>query len=90
MKTNKPTKAELKKMAVSVRQVARDFVREGIAGFKKNLHMQAVYRADGADLQAIAALIEEGSIEAASNKAQRLDTLVRELIPAPVWDFLVP
>jgi hypothetical protein len=46
------------------------------------------YSDDANDLKEIGLLISSGRFDEAAKKADLLDTLVREYIPAKVWDFL--
>lgn len=46
------------------------------------------YKDDADDLREVAALVLDGKIEMAWQRAKELDTIVREFISQPSWDYL--
>ncbi len=52
-------------------------------------YVKGIYK-DAADLHIIGDLIESGDMIKARAAAKKLDSIVREFIPDPVWKFLDP
>jgi hypothetical protein len=50
--------------------------------------MEKVYRSDREDLKEVLELLQKGDFEKAWAKAQRLDTIVRDLIPDLAWNLM--
>ena len=50
--------------------------------------MDAVYKSDRADLRVSLDLLAEGSEVEAWDALRHLDTIVRDLVPSSIWDYL--
>lgn len=55
---------------------------------RKERSLANAYRSDAGQLRAVAALVRQGRRKVAARIAERLDTIVRELIPQKAWDHL--
>ena len=63
-------------------------VKTWLRGEKVELDMWDVTVKDAYDLGCIIALIEENKVSEAFEKANDLDTLVRDVIPRDVWNWM--
>ena len=77
-----------KEAAVQIRKAAKQWRDAGYDSFENDPKMLKVYDTDAKDLKAVASLLDEDKCKEAMNKAYRLDTVVRECIPEPAWDYL--
>jgi hypothetical protein len=48
-----------------------------------------LYRSDASDLKLVASLIRQNKLVEAANKASRLDTIVRDIIPEGPWQHMI-
>ncbi len=72
------------------RQSIESWERQGQeAGRDGDVELAAGYAADVADLRAILRLIEAGALHEAAEVVDRLDTLVRDLLPQSLYEAVV-
>lgn len=57
---------------------------------KADARTKKCYTADRRDLKKVLAQYRKGKFEEAGKLADRLDTIIRELIPQPAWDRMFP
>jgi hypothetical protein len=48
-----------------------------------------VYRSDARNLKEVARLVRQNKLVEAANKASRLDTIVRDIIPEGPWEHMI-
>lgn len=77
-----------KKLAKELRDVAKEYLAQGLSSFKGEADMIAMFRNDAKDLREVASLIRRQDLKKAWIKAYRLDTAVREIIPDNIWDAI--
>ena len=83
--------------ASELRDATMEYIEDGVKTWLRggkdgnipvDLHMWDVVLNDASDLGKIIALIEQDQLEEAWNSVVELDTLVRDVIPARVYDWL--
>jgi len=74
--------ANIQDLVKSIQEEASDWE---IAG--QDSGMEGVYKRDANDIREVASLLESGKPTKARRAAELLDTLVRELLPATVWNY---
>jgi len=84
----KPTPKATKSAAEQIEEAAKKWEKHGTQMFSKDPQMVAAYMKDKADLMMIAALLRKEQYEQALINAGNLDTIVRDTIPQPAWDFM--
>jgi hypothetical protein len=55
----------------------------------KSTDLAPVYKTDAKALRVVLSLLLEGRVSQAANKAQVLDTIVRDQIPNKLWDIMM-
>lgn len=80
--------------AAMVRAAARRWRAEGSRYTSlepaEQRHMRKVHERDAEDLESVARLVAEGDKNGAADRAGRMDTIVRDAIPLPVWCWMAP
>jgi hypothetical protein len=71
-----------------VRDAAKRWRQDGLR--ESDLDLRKSYFEDARDLRAVAKLVSKGEREAARSLAWNLDTIVRDMIPRSVWDWISP
>jgi len=84
---NQPCKTG-KEAAKLIRQAAMKWKSSGYANFPNDKKMRDAYDKDACDLYAVSYWIDKGDNKEAAKQAYHLDTVVRDCIPQPAWDYL--
>jgi hypothetical protein len=56
---------------------------------RKDKEFAKVYRSDARNLKEVARLVRQNKLVEAANKASRLDTIVRDIIPEGPWQHMI-
>lgn len=81
------TNTQNKRHASAMYKAALQYIKTYTDGEAEVSYVRGIYK-DAADLHIIGDLISIGDINKASDAAWKLDTIVREFIPDPVWKRL--
>jgi hypothetical protein len=76
----------IKELSDLLRTSATEYRDNGLKSFQDDKEMCEVYRSDYDDLLKIARIIDEGKIGEAFEEMDKLDTVVRDMIPDNVWN----
>ena len=86
-----PTRQIRRRELEQIRQSIESWERQGQeAGRDGDVELAAGYAEDVADLRAILRLIETGALHEAAEAIDCLDTLVRDQLPQPLYEAVVP
>jgi hypothetical protein len=79
------TNTQNKRHARAMYKAALQYIKTYTDGEADVSYVKGIYK-DAADLHIIGDLISTGDVNKASAAAWKLDTIVREFIPEPVWN----
>ena len=89
--TPDPTRQIRRSDLEQFRRIIESWERQGKeAGRDGDAELAAAYAEDVADLRAILRLIETGALHEAAEAIDCLDTLVRDQLPQPLYEAVVP
>jgi hypothetical protein len=60
-----------------------------VPDIRKDKEFAKVYRSDARNLKEVARLVRQNKLVEAANKASRLDTIVRDIIPEGPWEHMI-
>ena len=76
------TKEQIEKFEIAIKNW------KAIGDHKKDKEMVALYKKDRKDLRRVVSLIKRGKFKQAGNMAWDLDSVVRDVIPIRVYNFI--
>ncbi len=90
---SKPTRTKDREHARAIRKAAAAYKADGekfwgSKGDDPDPHMTSTIAKDHTDLRLVARALDDGDRCRAADLASSLDTLVREVIPVTVWDYM--